>query len=82
MLGQFKRYIRKEAAVEIGLPFNISKTKAMIMSHSEVNTDKGFSIGGHNTELVNNFVYLRSCIVDYKSELSHIQRRLILANNA
>jgi len=48
MLGQFKKYIRKEAAVEIGLPFNISKTKAMIMSHSEVNTDKGLNIGGLN----------------------------------
>jgi hypothetical protein len=69
MLGQLK-----EAAVEIGHPFNISETKAMIMSHSEVNTDKGLNIGGHNTELVNNFVYLRSCIVDDKNELSHNQR--------
>lgn len=54
----------------------------MIMSHSEVNTDKGLNIGGHNTELVNNFLYLRSYIVDDKSELSHIQRWLILANDA
>jgi hypothetical protein len=52
------------------------------MPHSEVNTDKGLNIGGHNTTLVNNFVYLRSCIVDDKNELSHIQRRLILANDA
>jgi len=29
------------------------------MSHSEVNTDKGLNIGGHNTELVNNFVYFK-----------------------
>jgi hypothetical protein len=36
------------------------------MSHSEVNTDKSLNIGGHNTELVNNFVYLSSCIVDDK----------------
>jgi hypothetical protein len=82
MLGQFKKYFRKEAAVEIGLPFNISKTKAMIMSHSEVNTDKDLNIGGHNTEPVNSCVHIRSCIVDDKSELSHILRRLILPNDA
>lgn len=52
------------------------------MSLSEFNTGKGLNIGGHNTELVNNFVYLRSFTVDDKSELSHIQRRLILANDA
>jgi hypothetical protein len=54
----------------------------MVMSHSEVNTDQGLNIGGKNTELVNSFVYLGSCIVDDKSELSHFQRRLIIANDA
>jgi hypothetical protein len=71
-----------EAAVGFGLNRNTSKTKAMIMSHSEVNTDLSLNVGGHNTELVNSFVYLGSCVTDDKSELSEIQSRLILANNA
>jgi hypothetical protein len=53
-----------------------------MMSHCKVNTDKGLNIGGQHTELVKNFVYLRSCVVDDKSALSHVQRRLILANGA
>jgi hypothetical protein len=44
--------------MEIGLHINISKTKTIIMSHTKVNTDQWFSIGGHNIELVNSFVYL------------------------
>jgi hypothetical protein len=83
MLGQLEVYQElKEAAVEIGLHINISKTKTMIMSHSKVNTDQCLNIGGHNIELVNSFVCLGSCIMDNNNELSEIQRRLILANHA
>ena len=83
MLGQLEVYQElKEAAVEIGLHINISKTKAMIMFQSKVNTDQCSNTGGHNTELVNSFVYLGSCIKDNYNKLSEIQRRLILANNA
>jgi hypothetical protein len=71
----------KEAATEIGLHINTSKTKAMVMSRSKVNTDQCLNIVEHNIELVNSFVYLGSCISDDNNELSEIQRSIILANN-
>ena len=52
------------------------------MSHSKVNTDHCLNIGGHSMELVNSFVYLGSCFMNGNNELSEIQRRLSLANNA
>jgi hypothetical protein len=72
----------KEAAIEIGFHINTSKIKVMIMSCSKVNADQCLNVGGHSIELVNSFVYLGSCITDDNNELSEIQRRLILANNA
>jgi hypothetical protein len=54
----------KEAAIEIGVHNNTSNTWTMIMSCSKVNTDQCLNIGGHNIELVNNFVYLGSPITD------------------
>jgi hypothetical protein len=62
-----------EAAIESGLHINISKTKAMIMSHSEVNTDRSSNIDGHNNEQVNTSVCLGSCIMDDNNELSETQ---------
>jgi hypothetical protein len=72
----------REAAIEIRLHINSSKTKAMIMSDSKVNIDQCVNIGRHNSELVNIFVYLGSCIMDDINELSEIQRRLIIVINA
>jgi hypothetical protein len=71
----------KKKAVEIGQDINISKTKRIIMSPYKFNTDQCLHIGEHNTEFLNSFVYLGSCIT-YDNELSEIRRRLLLANNA
>jgi len=71
----------KEAPIEIGLHINISKTEAMIMPCSKINTDQCLNIVGHNIELVNSYVYLGSRIMDDNNKLPEVQRRLILANN-
>jgi hypothetical protein len=39
-------------------------------------------IGDHSIEVVDNFVYLGSCITDDNNEYKEIQRRLMLANTA
>jgi hypothetical protein len=72
----------KEAAIEIGLHINSSKSKEMIMSCSKVNTGHCLNIGGHNFELVNSSVYILSCITHDDNAVSETQRRLIQANSA
>jgi len=55
----------KRAAKEVGLSFNINKTK--IMAHSRCNTHAGqeMKIGGDTIEVVDEFVYLGTCITKY-----------------
>jgi hypothetical protein len=72
----------KGAAKEIGLSINVSKTQAMILTCSRTNTDQQLRIGDHNINMVNNFIYLGSCITEDNNGQVEIQRRLKLANKA
>jgi hypothetical protein len=54
--------------------------KAMFVSCFEVNRDQFVNIGVNDTELVNTFVYLGSCIARDSNELLEHQRRITLAN--
>jgi hypothetical protein len=55
----------KREAKEVCLSFNINKTK--IMAHSSCNTHVGqeMKIGGDTIEVVDEFVYLGTCITKY-----------------
>jgi len=72
----------KRAAKEVGLSFNINKTK--IMAHSSCDTHIGqeVRIGGDMIEVVDEFVYLGTCITKHRGGLIDIRRRIGLANKA
>jgi hypothetical protein len=72
----------KRAAKELGLSFNINKTK--IMAHSSCDTHIGqeVKIGGDTIEVVDEFVYLGTCITKHRGELVVIRRRIGLASKA
>jgi hypothetical protein len=70
------------AAKETGLSINVSKTQAMILTRSRTNTDQQLRISDHNINMVNNFIYLGSCITEDNNEQVEIQRTLKLANKA
>ena len=70
----------KRAAKEVGLSFNINKT--IIMAHSSCDTHIGqeVKIGGDTIEVVDEFVYLGTCITIHRGKLVDIRRRIRLAN--
>jgi hypothetical protein len=68
------------AAKEIGLSINVGKTEAMILTRSITNINQQLRIGDHNIIMVNNFIYLGSCITEDNNEQVEIQRTLKLAN--
>jgi hypothetical protein len=72
----------KRAAKEVGISFNINKTK--IMAHSSCDTHIGqeVKIGGDTIEVLDEFVYLGTCITKHIGELVDIRRRIGLANKA
>jgi hypothetical protein len=72
----------KKATKEVGLSFNANKTKIMVQSRYERNTGKELEIGGIGIDVVDEFVYLGTCITKHRDELKNINRRMGLANKA
>jgi hypothetical protein len=70
----------KRVAKEVGLPFNINRTKIMVQSRCDTHTGKEMKMRGDMTEVVDEFVYLRTCITKYGDELKDM-RRVRMANN-
>ena len=69
----------KRVAKEVGLPFNINRTKIMVQSRCDKHTGKEMKMRGDMTEVVDEFVYLRTCITKYGDELKDM-RRVGMAN--
>jgi hypothetical protein len=70
----------KRAAKEVGLSFNINKTKIMALSSCDTHIGQEVKIGGDMIEVVDEFVYLGTCITKHRGELVDIRRRIGLAN--
>lgn len=68
----------KSAAKNIGLEINEDKTKLMRMSrHCRIRLGKSITIGTHNFETVDEFVYLDSNRNNNNDEVVKIRRRVI-----
>jgi hypothetical protein len=72
----------KRAAKEVGLSFNINKTKIMAHSNCDTHIGQEMKIGGDTIKVVDECVYLGTCITKYRGELVDISRRIELANKA
>jgi hypothetical protein len=69
-------------AEKICLNINVNKTKAVLQTCTQSGGTQQLTIGDHNIEVVDSFVYLGSYITRANNECTEIQRRLKLANNA
>ena len=63
----------KRAAKEVGLSFNINKTKIMAYSSCDTHVGLEVKIGGDTIEVVDEFVYLGTCITKHRGELVNIR---------
>jgi hypothetical protein len=67
----------KRAAKEVGLSFNVNKTKEMVHSRCTIHIGNKIKIGGDIIEVVDEFICLGICI----TKLKDIRRRIGLASN-
>jgi hypothetical protein len=71
----------KSDATEEGLSFNVNKTKIMVQSRDDKHIGKEIKKRGDMTEVVDELVYLGTCITKYRDELKDMRRRTGLAKN-
>ena len=70
----------RRVAKEVGLSFIVNK--AIIMVHSRCDTYTGKEMKtGDMIEVVDEFLYLGTCITKHRDELEDMRRRTGLANN-
>lgn len=73
--------IDEKSAKEVGLSFNVNKTKVMVQSRCDTHIGKEIKIGGDMTEGVDEFVCLVECITKHTDELKDIRRIQLAKNN-
>lgn len=56
----------KRAAKEVGLSFNINKAKIMAQSRCDTDIGKKVKMRGDTTEVVDELVYLGTCITKHR----------------
>jgi len=61
----------KRAAKEVGLSLNVNKTKIVAPSWCDIHIGKEMKIGGDTTEVAVEFVYLGTCIIEHRCELTN-----------
>lgn len=71
-----------DGAKQMGLQVNEKKTKVLVSTTSRRmhSLEQNLTIGGHNLEIVRDFVYLGSSINTQNRVTDEIKRRIILAN--
>lgn len=69
-----------DAAKEVGLQINESKTKIMTQTRKQMTNNQTLTIGGYNLERVDKFTYLGSELTQDGQESNEIKRRIQLAN--
>jgi hypothetical protein len=72
----------KRAAKEVGLSLNVNKSKIVAPSWCDTYIGKEMKTGGDTIEVVDEFVYLGTCITEHRREVADIRRRRGLANKA